>query len=63
MDWTSLFSALALVLVIEGLLPFAAPQSFKKTMAAMLSMDNGALRLMGLASMLLGLLVLYFVRG
>lgn len=63
MNWEDLFSAMALVLVIEGLLPFAAPGSLKKTLAGMLALEDGALRLMGLASMLLGLIVLYFVKG
>ncbi len=63
MNWEDLFSAMALVLVIEGLLPFAAPASLKKTLAGMLALEDRALRLMGLASMLLGLVVLYFVRG
>ena len=55
MNWEDLFSAMALVLVIEGLLPFAAPGSLKKTLAGMLALGDGALRLMGLSSMLLGL--------
>jgi uncharacterized protein YjeT (DUF2065 family) len=63
MNWQDLFAALALVLVIEGLLPFAAPEVLKKTLASMLAVENGALRLMGLFSMLLGLAILYFVRG
>ncbi len=63
MNWSDLFSALALVLVIEGLLPFAAPGHLKKTLAMMLALEDGALRVMGLGSMLLGLLILYFVRG
>ncbi|MCJ7557307.1 MAG: DUF2065 domain-containing protein [Gammaproteobacteria bacterium] len=63
MNWEDLFSAMALVLVIEGLLPFAAPGSLKKTLAGMLALEDRALRLMGLASMLLGLVVLYFVKG
>ena len=63
MNWEDLFSAMALVLVIEGLLPFAAPGSLKKTLAGMLALGDGALRLMGLSSMLLGLVILYFVRG
>jgi uncharacterized protein YjeT (DUF2065 family) len=63
MNWQDLFAALALVLVIEGLLPFAAPETLKKTLASMLVLENGALRLMGLISMLLGLAILYFARG
>ena len=63
MNWSDLFAALALVLVIEGLLPFAAPGHLRKTLAAMLELEDRVLRLMGLGSMLLGLLILYFVRG
>lgn len=63
MDWTDLFSALALVLVIEGLALFAAPSSLKQTMARIQSLEDGALRKMGLVSIALGLGFLYWARN
>lgn len=61
-DWNALWSALALVLVIEGLMPFLAPGSFRRTMAQVVQMPDSQLRLVGLFSMLIGLLLLYWVR-
>ncbi len=63
MNWSDLLAALALVLIIEGLLPFAGPQSLKKTLVLVLQMDDRTLRTLGLASIIIGLLLLYFVRG
>ncbi|HHH48590.1 MAG TPA: DUF2065 domain-containing protein [Gammaproteobacteria bacterium] len=61
--WQDLFSALALVLVIEGLLPFLTPAGYRKAMISMLQMDDRKLRVMGLSSMLAGLFFLYLVRN
>ncbi len=63
MNWSDLLAALALVLIFEGLLPFAGPQSLKKTFVLILQMDDRTLRTLGLASIIIGLLLLYFVRG
>lgn len=58
MDSNELFRALALVMVIEGMLPFVAPAHWRQTMLTMAGLDNRYLRLIGLASMLIGLLAL-----
>ncbi|MDR9497556.1 MAG: DUF2065 domain-containing protein [Hydrogenovibrio sp.] len=60
MDVSLLLSALALVLILEGLLPFVAPGVWRRTMAELVTLDNGKLRLMGLASLSIGLLLLWF---
>lgn len=62
LDWNALWSALALVLVIEGLMPFLAPDAFRRTMAHVAQLQDGHLRGVGLASMGVGILLLYFVR-
>lgn len=62
LEWNALWSALALVLVIEGLMPFIAPGAFRRTMTQVGQMPDGQLRLVGLFSMLIGLLLLYWVR-
>jgi uncharacterized protein YjeT (DUF2065 family) len=62
MQWSDLFAALALVMILEGLLPFANPGAWRRTMASMLGLDDGRLRTAGLISMIVGLLLLYLVR-
>jgi uncharacterized protein YjeT (DUF2065 family) len=63
MNWTELFSALALVLIIEGIIPFINPLSYKKTLQQMLAMPESTLRVVGLGLMLVGALSLFFIRG
>jgi uncharacterized protein YjeT (DUF2065 family) len=63
MDWSDLLSALALVLVIEGIMPFVNPGGTRRTMAMIARLDDKPLRLVGLLSMLAGALLLYFVRA
>ena len=53
----SLLGALALMLVVEGLLPFISPATWRKTFERMLQMHNGQLRFVGLLSLLAGLLL------
>jgi uncharacterized protein YjeT (DUF2065 family) len=61
LDWHELLRALALVMVIEGLLPFAAPSQWRRTLFAIAQFENRNMRLIGLASMVLGLALLQFV--
>lgn len=58
---STLFIALALVLVIEGIFPFVAPELWRQTFQRITQMPQNQIRLMGLSSMLLGLLVLYLL--
>jgi uncharacterized protein YjeT (DUF2065 family) len=60
--WQDFLAAVALVLVIEGILPFASPAVLRQAFAAMATMDDRALRLSGAASMAAGVVLLYFVR-
>lgn len=53
--------AVALVLVLEGLLPFLSPGSWRKVFEQVLRMSDGQIRFLGLSSMLVGLLLLYFL--
>lgn len=61
LDWTELVRALALVMVIEGLLPFAAPSQWRRTLFTIAQMENRSMRMIGLGSMLVGIAVLQFV--
>lgn len=58
---TSLLAALALMLVLEGILPFLAPAVWRETFRKMTEMSDGQLRFVGLTSMLGGLLLLYLM--
>jgi len=62
MEWRDLGTALALVLVIEGLVPFASPAATRRTAAAIAQLDEGVLRAVGAGSIGLGLLALWLVR-
>lgn len=53
--------ALALVLVIEGLLPFLSPGSWRRMFQQILQLQDGQIRFFGLASILLGLLLVWMV--
>jgi len=59
----SLLTAFALMLVIEGLMPFLTPAAWRETFRRLIEMSDGQLRFVGLTSMLGGLALLYFLRG
>jgi len=54
-----LLTALALMLVIEGMLPFLAPQLWRTTFRRLVELNDGQIRFIGLTSMLAGLLLLF----
>lgn len=60
--WTNLLSAIALVFVLEGIVPFINPDAMRKMYLMASQMNNNTLRFVGLSSMLFGLIMLYFVR-
>jgi uncharacterized protein YjeT (DUF2065 family) len=62
-NWTDLRAALALVLVFEGLMPFISPDGFKRSMAQIQEIPDQALRIMGLISMIVGVVLLYWIRS
>jgi uncharacterized protein YjeT (DUF2065 family) len=57
---TTFLMAFALMLVIEGLLPFLAPNLWRETFRRITQMSDGQIRFFGLSSMLAGLLLLAF---
>jgi len=62
MAWQDLFSALALVLIIEGIMPFISPDTLRNTYKRITEMDDRSVRASGLVSMVIGVLLLTFVR-
>ncbi|NCF52420.1 DUF2065 family protein [Gammaproteobacteria bacterium] len=63
MYWTEILTAVALLLVIEGMLPFVRPGRYKQMVAQIVRLSDNHLRLFGLAAMIIGLLLLFVVRG
>lgn len=57
----SLLTAFALMLVLEGLLPFVAPTAWRETFLRLAQMADGQIRFIGLASMLIGVVLLFVV--
>lgn len=59
--WRDLFVALALLLVLEGILPFLNPSRMRRTLLLISDMTDSQLRFAGISSMLIGITLLYIV--
>lgn len=59
MSAETFWSALALVLVIEGILPFVSPGGWRRGFGQLMQLRDGQLRFFGLCSILLGLFLLW----
>ena len=59
--WQVLPVALALVFILEGLIPFISPGRWRNMLAVAGEMEDRVIRNIGLGSMLFGLLLLYWV--
>lgn len=62
MTWQNLFAAIALLLIIEGVIPFLNPSGMRKVLLNVSQLSDGVLRFAGLTSMILGCLLLYVIR-
>ena len=62
LNWADLLAALALVLVIEGMIPFLNPGYLRRMLETASQLDDRTLRMAGLASMVGGIVMLYLVR-
>jgi uncharacterized protein YjeT (DUF2065 family) len=60
---TTLLMAIALMLILEGVLPFLAPNLWRDTFRRITQMSDGQIRFVGLSSMLVGLLLLLWGRA
>ncbi|MGH8279173.1 MAG: DUF2065 domain-containing protein [Gammaproteobacteria bacterium] len=60
--WLGLLSAVGLMLVLEGIMPFLNPRGFKQTLGTVTQAHDRVLRVAGLTSMIVGVAVLYLVR-
>jgi uncharacterized protein YjeT (DUF2065 family) len=61
LDSDIFWSALALVLVFEGLFPFISPGGWRSTFQKLLALQDGQLRFFGLCSILIGLALLWLI--
>lgn len=59
---SDLAAALCLVLILEGLLPFASPRSWREAVNQLANFSDQTLRIIGGVCMLLGLLLLSLVK-
>jgi uncharacterized protein YjeT (DUF2065 family) len=59
--WQVLPVAIALVFIIEGMLPFISPNRWRAMLAVAAQMDDRMIRAIGLGSMLFGVVILYVV--
>jgi uncharacterized protein YjeT (DUF2065 family) len=62
MDWNDLFTAIALMLIFEGILPFLNPGRYRKMLEVLEKINDSQLRTMGLVVMIAGAVLLTFVR-
>ena len=61
LDSDALWASLALVLVLEGLLPFLSPGGWRRSFEKLMALQDGQLRFFGLCSIVIGLALLWFV--
>ena len=61
--WKDLGIAMALLLVVEGILPFANPDGLRRMLRTVLQLSDSQLRFAGISSMLLGVVLLYILRS
>jgi uncharacterized protein YjeT (DUF2065 family) len=57
----TLWAAIALVLVVEGLMPLLAPRAWRDTFRRLIEMTDGQIRFIGLVSISLGLVALALI--
>jgi len=63
MNWADLWAALALFMVLEGLIPFVSPRGYKSMVQQMAALPENLLRNLGLGLIVVGLALLFLVRG
>ena len=59
--WDSLLAAIALVLILEGLLPLISPTKWREMFSQLLQLQDGQIRFFGLGTVLLGLFLLLWL--
>ena len=62
-NFSDLGAAIALLLVLDGIMPFVNPRGMKRMLAKLLEIGDRELRIAGLGCMLVGVALLYLVSG
>ena len=62
MEWADLLAAVAILLVLEGILPFLSPGRSRRVFEQMSRLQDRELRIAGLVGMVAGLGLLFYVR-
>lgn len=62
LNLSDLLAALALFFVFEGIVPFLNPGGMKRALGKLLNIGDRELRIAGLGSMLVGVMLLFLVR-
>ena len=60
--WAELGTALCLLLVVEGIIPFLYPSRWRKAAESLANLKDSQMRLIGFLSMIVGTSLLYFIR-
>ncbi len=63
MAWSDLLAGFAFYLIIEGLLPFATPQGWRRGLALLAQLEDNQLRSFGLGIVIVGMGLLFVVRS
>ena len=63
MVWSEILTAVALVLIIEGMVPFIGPGKYRQIVAQMAQLSDNHLRTVGLVIMVSGVVLLFIVRS
>lgn len=59
--WDTFLMAIALMLVLEGILPFTFPNAWRDSFRKIVELEDNQIRFIGLTSMVIGLILLYLV--
>jgi hypothetical protein len=59
--WETFLNAVALMLVLEGMLPFLSPQTWREAFRKLTEINDSQIRFIGLTSMLAGLMLLLII--
>lgn len=62
-DWQTLFLALALVFILEGVGYAAFPGQMRRMMGHLIQTRDETLRVIGFVAVLMGLVVIWFILG
>lgn len=60
--WTIVLTAIGLMLILEGVLPFIAPEKWRQVFIMVIQMKASEIRFLGLTSMIAGLIILFLVQ-